>query len=171
MKRFLTILGVLVMAYVAYNNLWAEPSKPEPIITPAFAIEMQKAESENEITLEIEHVMELSDEELNLLARCVEAEAATESIIGKCLVTDTILNRVDDPRFPNSITDVIMQNGQFETVSNGMIDAAIPTETTYNAIVLELTHRTDSSVIYFRTGRFHDIGTPVTQAGRHYFSK
>lgn len=48
-------------------------------------------------------------DELTLFAKCVEAEASGESLEGKRLVTDVILNRVESPLFPGkTITDVIL---------------------------------------------------------------
>jgi N-acetylmuramoyl-L-alanine amidase len=60
--------------------------------------------------------------EEDLLARLVEAEANGESYAGKVAVAYVVLNRVDSADFPNSITEVIYQNGQFSPVSNGSIN-------------------------------------------------
>ena len=108
-------------------------------------------------------------DELMILARCVEAEAGNQDILGKRLVVDVILNRVDSPLFPDDIVSVIYQDSQFSVVDNGMIDIVEPSETTLEAINLELEHRTDSTVLYFCTGGFHSWCTPDYQHGAHYF--
>ncbi len=58
--------------------------------------------------------------EVELLARIIAAEARGESFEGQIAVGAVILNRVKDPRFPNTISDVIFEKGQFEVVSNGV---------------------------------------------------
>jgi len=66
----------------------------------------------------------LSD--VDLLARLITAEADGEPYEGKVAVGAVVLNRIDSPEFPDSISDVINQydNGtyQFEPVMNGWIN-------------------------------------------------
>ncbi len=68
----------------------------------------------------------LSPEELDLLARLVQAEAEGEPFIGQVAVAAVVLNRVKDPHYPDNVKDVIMQvsNGyyQFSPVQNGRIN-------------------------------------------------
>jgi spore cortex-lytic enzyme len=59
-----------------------------------------------------------------LLARAVHGEARGEPYIGKVAVAAVILNRVKDPRFPNTIAGVIYQPGAFTAVSDGQINLA-----------------------------------------------
>src|SRR5690606_31320178 len=60
--------------------------------------------------------------ELYLLAKAVHGEARGEPYIGKVAVAAVILNRVKDPRFPNTIAGVIYQPGAFTAVSDGQIN-------------------------------------------------
>ncbi|MDD2430372.1 MAG: cell wall hydrolase [Firmicutes bacterium] len=60
-----------------------------------------------------------TDKEVELLARIIAAEARGESLEGQIAVGAVILNRVKDHRWPNTITDVVFEKGQFEVVSNG----------------------------------------------------
>jgi len=62
--------------------------------------------------------------DLYLLARAVHGEARGEPYIGKVAVAAVILNRVRDPRFPNTIAGVIYQPGAFTAVSDGQINLA-----------------------------------------------
>jgi len=64
----------------------------------------------------------ISEAEIDLLARIVRAEAQSEPFEGKVAVASVVLNRVDSPKFPNTIRDVIYQRGQFQPVSNGEIN-------------------------------------------------
>ena len=107
--------------------------------------------------------------ELDMLARCVEAEAGTQDLLGKRLVVDVILNRVDSSGFPNDIISVITQDGQFSVVGNGMIDLVEPSESTFEAIEMELEQRTDSEILYFRTGHPHSWCESSYQHGAHFF--
>lgn len=57
----------------------------------------------------------------NLLSRLVAAEARSEPYAGQVAVAAVILNRVADPRFPNSLPGVVYQPHAFESVSNGLV--------------------------------------------------
>lgn len=57
-----------------------------------------------------------------MLARCVNGEARGEPYNGQVAVAAVILNRVDDPGFPNSISGVIYQSGAFDAVKDGQIN-------------------------------------------------
>jgi len=61
------------------------------------------------------------NDDLNLLARLIHAEAEGEPFIGKVAVGAVIMNRLKDPRFPNSIKEVIFQPQQFSPVSDGRL--------------------------------------------------
>ncbi|MDF2588723.1 MAG: cell wall hydrolase SleB [Anaerocolumna sp.] len=54
-------------------------------------------------------VVDLSDEEIEILQRIVEAEATGENVKGKILVANVILNRVKDDNFPDTIKEVVFQ--------------------------------------------------------------
>ena len=49
------------------------------------------------------------NDDLNLLARLIHAEAEGEPFIGKVAVGAVIMNRLKDPRFPNTISEIIFQ--------------------------------------------------------------
>ncbi len=58
-------------------------------------------------------------EEAQMLATLAMAEAEGEDTIGKALVILVVLNRVESDSFPDSIEEVIFQNGQFSPVAAG----------------------------------------------------
>ena len=116
---------------------------------------------------------EIEEGEKELLACLVWAEARGEDQMGKQLVVDVVLNRVDDPRFPDSITDVIYQRYQFSPVLDGSLQKAF-TEVTpecYEAVAAELESRTDSEILYFTAGGYGRYGTRAYQWGNHFFNK
>ena len=112
----------------------------------------------------------MDNDEYELLAKCVEAEAGTEGFTGKQYVVDVILNRVDSDKYPNTVKDVIMQKHQFEVVSNGRIYDVTPTEETYRAIHTELESQLDNEITAFRMSHYHSFGTPKFHYKNHYFS-
>lgn len=63
----------------------------------------------------------VSNEEFELLARMIQAEAGGEPYRGMVAVGAVILNRVRSAQFPNSISAVLYQPGQFQPVSNGWL--------------------------------------------------
>ena len=107
---------------------------------------------------------------LELMAICIEAEAGNQGLEGKRLVADVILNRVDSPDFPNSITELITQPYHFSSYWDGAMELAVPTDETFEAVRLELEHRTNSEILYFTAGEWSEYGTKWKQIGDHYFS-
>ena len=70
------------------------------------------------------------ENELQLLARCVNGEARGEPYTGQVAVAAVILNRVKHPSFPNTISGVIYQRGAFSAVTDGQINVPIRTDST-----------------------------------------
>src|SRR5690554_216680 len=64
----------------------------------------------------------LKENELDLLARAVFAEAKGEPYNGQVAIAAVILNRVDHPEFPNTIAGVIYEPLAFQIVANGSIN-------------------------------------------------
>ncbi len=56
-----------------------------------------------------------------LLAKLIQAEGEGEPMIGKVAVGAVVVNRVQNPNFPNTISEVIFEPGQFESVTNNRI--------------------------------------------------
>ena len=109
-------------------------------------------------------------ETMDMLARCVEAEAGNQGLEGKRLVVDVILNRVSDPDFPDSIQKVIGQPYHFSVYWNGAMESVEVSEETRQAIRMELKEISYPGVMYFREGDWSLYGTPWKQVGDHYFS-
>lgn len=114
---------------------------------------------------------DLSDEEIRLIALVTMAEAEGEPELGKRLVIDTILNRVESNRFPNTVYGVVYQPNQFTSVWNGRSDRCTVRDDIYKLVMEEATSRTNKSVIFFRTDYYHPYGTPMFSIGSHYFSE
>lgn len=74
----------------------------------------------------------ISSSNLNLLARCVYAEARGEPYAGQVAVAAVILNRVRSSKFPNTISGVVYQPLAFTSVADGQINLS-PNATAYKA--------------------------------------
>lgn len=111
--------------------------------------------------------------ELELLAILVRAEAGNQGPEGKQAVAGVVLNRVDDPRFPDTITDVIYAPKQFSVVTDGALDRAAWTvdESDYQAVAKEIEERKYRDALYFRSGHYHEGRTALYRIQGHYFSK
>lgn len=75
----------------------------------------------------------LSKDDISLMAQIVYAESKGEPYDGKVGVASVILNRVMDPTFPNSVSDVVYQPRAFSCVVNGRISVT-PTQECYDAV-------------------------------------
>lgn len=110
--------------------------------------------------------------ELELLAAVVEAEAGNQDMTGKRLVVDVVLNRVDSPLFPDTITEVLEQPGQFSTMWNGAVEDAgwHMQEDDYTAVMMEVTGvRLDYDIYYFTAGEYNASCRPAYIHGDHFF--
>jgi len=70
--------------------------------------------------------------ELDLLARLISAEARGEPYVGQVAVGAVVLNRVDHPSFPNSVSGVIYQPGAFSCLDDGQFNEPV-SESAYRA--------------------------------------
>ena len=110
--------------------------------------------------------------ELELLAAVVEAEAGNQDMTGKRLVVDVVLNRVDSPLFPDTITEVLEQPGQFTTMWNGAVEDAgyHMQQDDYDAVMMEVTgKRLDYDIYFFTAGEYNASCKPAYIHGDHYF--
>ena len=67
----------------------------------------------------------VSSNDLTLLSAIIFCEAGGESYAGQVAVGAVVLNRVKSSSFPNSISGVVYQSGQFSPVANGALARAL----------------------------------------------
>lgn len=67
----------------------------------------------------------VSSNDLTLLSAIIFCEAGGESYAGQVAVGAVVLNRVKSSSFPNSISGVVYQSGQFSPVANGALSRAL----------------------------------------------
>lgn len=117
------------------------------------------------------------NKELELLARIIAAEARGESLEGQIAVGAVILNRVKDPRFPNTITEVVFQKNQFEVVSTGVYLTVPVPELSKRAAQEALRGRdpTGGALFFYNpklvsNARYFESRTKAIEIGNHLFT-
>ncbi len=65
------------------------------------------------------------DNDLELLARIISAEARGEPYAGQVAVGGVVLNRVKHPSFPNTLSGVIYQKGAFTCLTDGQFSQPV----------------------------------------------
>ena len=119
---------------------------------------------------EKEPVYPLTQEEIDLIALVTMGEAEGETELGKRLVIDTILNRVDHPAFPNTVYDVIYQPNQFSVMWNSRINRCYVMPEIVELVKEELLERTNYDCVFFVAGGYGMYGEPLFKECCHYFS-
>lgn len=161
--------GTTVDALMAANRLYSTEIYPgQVILIPENGSVPTGSSSRGNISV--------SSSEAYLLAQLITAEANGEIFEGQVAVGAVVLNRVADPRFPDTITDVIFEPWQFEPVSNGTIYNT-PDPMCIQAAEAAITgwDPVDGAVFFFNPdkadGSFFSTLTYVTRIGNHVFYK
>lgn len=91
--------------------------------------------------------------ELHWMSRIISAESKNQPLKGKVAVGTVIMNRVESPKFPDTIYDVIFSGTQFSPVSNGSIHQQPTAESVIAAkLVLDGAREAGSSLFFHRAG-------------------
>lgn len=69
----------------------------------------------------------VSPQDVDLLAALIQCEAGGEPYVGQVAVGNVVMNRVESPGHPASISDVIYAAGQFSPVRNGSLSRTLST--------------------------------------------
>lgn len=136
-------------------------------------VEFRQLMDESSTTVEEEPEYWLTDEEIELIALLTMAEAEGESELGKRLVIDVVLNRMDSELryMPDTVYDVIYQKNQFTSMWGARVEQVDATEEVIELVKEELINRTDYEVLWFKTKDYHKkYGEPIRKEGGHYFS-
>ena len=189
-KRILAFTLTAIMAFTPTMNLAAQtiPTEVEvvEVVEPVIDIPVEEV-VEQEVEPPIEEVvvpeepvepeeqeipaMTLSEEDIELIALVTMAEAEGECELGKRLVIDTILNRMDhEKKWPDTAYGVIYQPAQFSSMWNGRVDRCYVRDDIVQLVREELESRTNYDCYYFRMDYYCKWGPPLFQVGGHYFS-
>lgn len=91
-----------------------------------------------------------SNGDVYLLARLISAEARGEPYLGQVAVGAVVLNRIDHPSFPNSLSGVIYQSGAFSCLYDGQFNQPV-SDSAYRAAreALAGSDPTGGAIYYF----------------------
>lgn len=106
------------------------------------------------------------------LSHIIYAESGNQPLEGKIAVGNVVMNRVNDPRFPNTLYDVLFQKGQFSPASSGSIYRDPNWESTVAAmLVMDGAEVTDALFFNAVRGSGPKGRTYVATIGDHAFYK
>lgn len=134
------------------------------------ALEDEEIEDE-----EAEKRYDPNEKERELLARAVYSEARGEPEEGQVAVAAVILNRLEDEKFPNTISGVIFQPRAFTAVADGQFWYT-PNNKAYEAVEKALVGQdpTDGALFYYNpvtaTSRWIYSRPVIKRIGKHLFA-
>ena len=107
--------------------LAAEAARSAQASAQAVQTEQGQAAQETEAvsTQETAQQVSVSTSDLDLMAAIIECEAGGESYEGKIGVGAVIMNRIRSGEFPNTLSEVIYQSGQFEPTWTGKLSSVL----------------------------------------------
>lgn len=115
-----------------------------------------------------------SERDLQLMANAVYGESRGEPYEGQVAVAAVILNRLESPEFPNSISEIIFQPGAFTAVADGQIWLT-PNERAKQAVLDAMNgwDPTENALYYFNpntaTSDWIWSRPQIKQIGEHIF--
>ncbi len=118
-----------------------------------------------------------TEADVMMMAAIIQCESGGEPYEGKIAVGSVVMNRLMSSKFPNTVSGVIYQSGQFSPVASGkfaLVLANGPNATCRQAAVSVLSGTRNTDALYFRTvssatnsGLIYS--TAGTVIGNHYF--
>lgn len=109
-----------------------------------------------------------------LLARIISAEARGETYLGQVAVGAVVLNRIEHPSFPDTISGVVYQNGAFSCLYDGQFYEPI-SNSAYSAArdALNGLDPSGGAIYYYNpktaTNKWIRSRPVITTIGRHIF--
>lgn len=116
------------------------------------------------------------EEDVELLARLINAEAGRESYEGQLAVGAVVVNRTKSGRFPDKIAEVIYQPGQFHVIGNRFFEKSPPESAVRAAIEALMGKDPTNGALFFFNPKKATVramfSRPVTVTiGNHRFCK
>lgn len=115
-----------------------------------------------------------TEKELQLLANAVYGEARGEPYEGQVAVAAVILNRIESPQFPNTVSEVVFQPRAFTAVDDGQIWLT-PNERAKEAVIDAINgwDPTENALYYFNpvtaTSEWIWTRPQIKTIGKHIF--
>ena len=89
------------------------------------AVSMEEYQASQTVSAGSSSVISADSNDVAMLAALIECEAGGESYTGMVAVGAVVVNRVNSGSFPNSISGVIYQSGQFTPVATGTFQSVL----------------------------------------------
>lgn len=143
------------------------------ILNPCPTAQPEAVEVVEEVSIEDEMQVYFETHEGNMYLECVYAEAGNQGYEGMRKVAAVIKNRQEGKNYPDTIKGVITQKYMFSSYPDGMkkwANDAHDSDVCKQAIWDEINERSDTKIVYFRTGHYSEYGTPAYKYKDHYFS-
>lgn len=115
-----------------------------------------------------------NESNINLLARIISAESRGEPYSGQVAVGAVVLNRVEHPNFPDTLSGVIYQNGAFTAVVDGQFEQPV-SDSSYKAAKDALNGQDPSggAIYYFNpdktSNKWIRTRPVIKRIGKHLF--
>lgn len=170
MKKILSTLAVVCGLLLSLSAANYQNGEPEEEVTSVTVVRECTEYISSQVELEAKVLLPYTSEEIDLIALITMAEAEGECEYGQRLVIDTILNRLDSERFPDTVSEVVYQKNQFSCVSDGRADRCYVRDDIRDLVEEELVSRTNTDVLFFRADHYGQYGTPAFSVQNHYFS-
>lgn len=170
----LIILLFAIEKINANSNANSEPrfivQKEIEYVDRPLYIEVEKAGKETvKETVEVEeptYRIDVTQQDIDLMARVVMSESSICDIDAKYAVAVTIVNRVMSDKFPNTVYEVVYQGNQYSTQDNGEPDAEC-----YTVVEWALTYEAfPKDMYYFCSTGYHNFGKAFSKNDKLYFS-
>lgn len=187
MRRALTVAALLVAMLVLASLSYPAPeeaapsAEPTEIITPAppaltetrLGAIAAPEQTPEPLPSRYEGI-EITDSDVETLARLVWHEARGESFDGQRAVVEVVLNRILSPSFPDTVEGVVFQKlGAYWQFSPApILSTATPTEEQYEAVAAAIQGDepiTDADVVYFSVGAYNE--RIYATIGNHVFCR
>lgn len=167
----LTISVLTVALYISYNYESFE------IYNSVLAAAKDQSSTSTEKNTD-QSSIDNSGDMVDLLARLINGEARGEPYKGQVAVGAVVMNRVKSSEFPDTISGVIYQKGQFSCVTDGQFNKAIDENSTVYKAAQEALNGADptNGCLFFynpKTSKSKWLYTrqTVITIGSHRFAK
>lgn len=152
------------------NNIGSKVSK-DTVKSTTFVQQKPKLEKTSFEKCAKKEEKSLEKSEYELLCRTVYCEAGNQSIHTQTLVALTILNRVKDNKFPNTIKDVVYAPNAYAVTTWKNFENYKWTKQVEQAVKLALENNNHpKDMFYFRTEHYHKFGEPYMKSDDLWFS-
>lgn len=123
-----TVVGIKAAAEKAHEDYTEKVEEERRKAEEAEKEAQRKAEEEAAREAAAQAAAQTAAEEKELLAALIFCEAGNQPYEGQVAVGAVVMNRVNSGQFPDTITDVIYQSGQFTPAMTGWLDSVLASD-------------------------------------------